>query len=419
MRHILLSIIFICFIFSSAFAGGSDTIRLGNSYGLQISGFARVDYIVDSRQTSEAVEGLFTFYPLNRELDAAGNDINAMPKANLISVATRLATRFFAPDIFNARSAGYVEFDFTGASNTNGVRLRQAYVNLNWKKSALLIGRTWHPLSAGCIPNMLALNTGAPFWAFNRSDQLRFDYKPNKWTISAAAVYQSDYASLGPVAKSSGYLRDAVLPEISLGAAYSGKQIKLGTMGSVKTIKPRQYTEIDGMKYCTDEKLTTFSALAYMQYNVSDLTVKVQAMYAQNMTESLMLGGYAIKEYNPATGHEKYTPTVHASYWINIDYGKKWQAGIFAGYLNSMGTLDNVAILQGTTPVWFARAPDIKYMYRISPHIIFNKGNLQIAGEVEYTTAAYGQVQHNRKSKIADAREVANIRTNLVMCFFF
>ena len=56
--------------FSQYGTSQEDTIRLGRSFGLQISGFARIDYIYDTRQTAEAVEGLFTFYPTNKQLDA-------------------------------------------------------------------------------------------------------------------------------------------------------------------------------------------------------------------------------------------------------------------------------------------------------------------------------------------------------------
>jgi hypothetical protein len=397
-----------------------DTIRLGRSYGLQMSGFARIDYIFDTRQTSEAVEGLFTFFPLAPQLDANGKDINASPKANFVSIASRLSTRFYAPDVFNAKSTAYIEFDFTGTSNTNGVRMRQAWVNLAWKKTNLLLGRSWHPFAVGTVPNVIGLNTGAPFWAFNRSDQVRFDYKPGNWLLQAFAVYQSDYCSLGPdpitsaSLKSPMYLRDALLPEFAAHIAYKKSGFQLGAVGSVKTIKPRQFTiNTTGQRYKTDEKLTTCAAQAYAQYQVSNWVLKAQANYLQNTTESLQIGGYAVSEINQATGHEKYTPTQYMNYWINIDYGKKWQVGMFAGYLNSMGTLDNV------TGAWYARGNNIKYMYRISPHIFYNVNNWQIATEFEYTAAAFGVIQNDQKAKIVDAKEVANFRTNLLISFFF
>ena len=423
-RFVLLVFIF-TLTFSQYGTSQEDTIRLGRSFGLQISGFARIDYIYDTRQTAEAVEGLFTFYPTNKQLDANGKDLNATPITNLSSIASRLSTRFYAPDVFNAKSSAYIEFDFTGTSNTNGVRMRQAYVNLAWPKNNLLIGRTWHPMAVGVVPNVVALNTGAPFWAFNRSDQIRFDYKPGNWLLSVFGVYQSDYASLGPSpgtastsVKSPTYLRNAVLPEFAVHLAYKTPSFQMGAVGSVKSIKPRLYTMPDysgstGLRYKTDEKITTYAAQVYAQYQVADFVLKAQASYTQNATESLMLGGYAVSAIDLATGHEKYTPTQHMNYWVNIDYGKKWQLGLFVGYLNSLGTLDNLA------GAWYARAADIKYMYRISPHIFYNVNNWQFATEFEYTVAAFGEIQNDQKGKIVNSSEVANFRTNLMVCFYF
>ena len=402
-----------------------DTIRLTRSTGLQLSGYARIDYIYDTRQTFETVEGLNTLYPLNQQLDANGKDLNAAPKANLVSIASRLCSRFYAPDVFGAKSTAYIEFDFTGTSNTNGLRLRQAYVNLSWTKTNLLLGRALHPFNASCVPNLIAFNAGAPFRALNRSDQIRFDYTPEHWLLSLIAVYQSDYASLGPAAgtvstsvKSPTYLRDAIRPELAVQLAYKTSMFQMGAVGSIKSIKPRQYTMPDytnpgSPKYKTDEKLTTCTVQAYAQYRIADWSLKAQSTYAQNTTESLMICGYAVSAIDPATGHEKYTPTQYMNYWINIDYGKKWQIGLYAGYLNSLGTLGNV------TGVWFARAPDMKYMYRISPHIFYNVSNWQMVAEFDYSTAAYGEVQNSQKAKIINTVAVTNFRTNLMLRFYF
>ena len=424
LRFILLIIIVLQANLAAVFSR-NDTIRLGRSYGLQISGFARIDYLYDTRQTSEAIEGLFTFYPLNKLPDANGKDINAAPKANFISVASRMSARFYAPDVWNAKSSAYIEFDFTGTSNTNGVRLRQGYINLAWTKTNLLMGRTWHPLSSSCFPNVVALNTGAPFFPFNRSDQIRFDYKPEHWQLSAIAIYQSDYASLGPApgtlstsVKNPTYLRDAILPEFAVNIAYKTPAFQVGTIGAIKSIKPRMFTMPDysnpsSPRYKTDEKLTSCAAQIYAQYRTENWIFKGQATYAQNTTESLMIGGYGVSAIDPITGREKYTPTQHINYWLNVDYGKKWQAGLFAGYLNSLGTLDHVV------GAWYARAQDIKYMYRISPHVFYNVNNWQFAAEFEYTAAAFGTVQNNNKAKITDASEVVNFRTNLLVYFYF
>ena len=419
----IFSVLTLLHVLNLSASSREDTIRLGRSYGLQMSGFARIDYVYDTRQTNEAVEGLFSFFPLAPQFDANGKDINASPKANFSSISSRLSSRFYAPDVFGAKSTAYIEFDFTGTSNTNGVRMRQAWVNLGWKKANLLLGRTWHPFASGCIPNVIALNTGAPFWAFNRADMVRFDYKAGNMFLQAFALYHSDYCSLGPdpitsiSVKSPIYLRDAILPELAVHIAYKKPGLQIGAIGSIKSIKPRQFTTspTTGARYKTNEKLTTGSGQVYAQYQVNKWVLKAQATYTQNTTESLQIGGYAVSAIDAATGHEKYTPTQYMNYWINVDYGKKVQVGLFAGYLNSLGTLDNVAVENR----WYARGNNIKYMYRVSPHVFYNKNNFQLGAEFEYTAAAFGTIQNNQKAKIVDAKETANFRTNLLICFYF
>lgn len=57
--------------------------------------------------------------------------------------------------------------DFRGSGTTfSTVRLRHAYLNLDWGKPSLLLGQTWHPLYGDVAPQILNLNMGAPF---NRS----------------------------------------------------------------------------------------------------------------------------------------------------------------------------------------------------------------------------------------------------------
>jgi len=264
---------------------------------------------------------------------------------------------------------------------------------------------------------------------------VRFDYKAGNLFLQAFALYHSDYCSLGPTpgtastsAKSPIYMRDAILPEFATHIAFKKPGIQIGAIGSVKTIKPRQYTMANysdpNTRFKTNEKLTTASAQAYAQCQVAKFVVKAQATYTQNTTESLQIGGYAVSALDPATGHEKYTPTQYMNYWLNVDYGKKVQVGMFLGYLNSLGTLDNVYVSPQGKSIWYARgyAPDnnnIKYMYRVSPHLFYNVNNFQLGAEFEYTVAAYGEVQNDQKAKIINTSEIANFRTNILICFYF
>lgn len=422
----LLILLFLVLIFCNrSVYSQNDTIELGHSVGIQLSGAIRLDYISDSRQTAEATEGLFTFYPLKKEFDVKGKDINSVPSSNFVSLTTRIGTMFFAPDLFGAKTSAFIEFDFTGISNTNGLRLRQAYINFTREKLKLLIGRTWHPLSSGNIPSLVAPNKGAPFYAFNRSDMIKLDYITGQWLISGATIYQGDFASLGPVpgsksssVKSTSFLRNAYWPELAFHISYKTKLLQTGTIASMKSLKPRLYTMSDytnpyGQKYFTNEKLTTYVTQTYISYQKLNWLLKMQIIYSQNATELLMLGGYAVRTRDAFTGYETYTPTQHMSYWLNVIYGKKLQFGLFTGYINNLGTLDNI---EGT---WYARSQDIKYLYRISPHLLYNLNNMQFAVEIEYTTAAYGEVQNDQKSKILNISKVSNLRSNFSVTFNF
>jgi hypothetical protein len=95
------------------------------------------------------------------------------------------------PEIGSARSTAKIETDFGGYSgSTTMLRVRQAYVALDWTSSQILIGQTWHPLFGSVMPDLLNLSTGAPFQPFNRSPQIRFQYQKKKVKFTTSALWQ-------------------------------------------------------------------------------------------------------------------------------------------------------------------------------------------------------------------------------------
>jgi hypothetical protein len=55
----------------------------------------------------------------------------------------------------------------------------------------------------------------------------------------------------------------------------------------------------------------------------------------------------------------------------------------------------------------------------LSPHVFYNVNNWQFAVEVEYTAAAFGEVQSDQRAKVVNASEAANFRSSLMIYFFF
>jgi hypothetical protein len=154
-----------------------QTQKPSSSFGISFSGYVKTDIFYDSRQTVDIREGHFLLYPKGPLDDLDGRDINRRAGLNILSIQTRLAGKITGPDALGAKTSAYVEGEFFGVSDadTNGFRLRHAYLKLNWTSSALLIGQYWHPMFiVEDYPDVVSFNTGAPFQPFNRSPQIRY-----------------------------------------------------------------------------------------------------------------------------------------------------------------------------------------------------------------------------------------------------
>ena len=166
-------------------------------------GFVRGDLFYNSRANMAPIDGNFYLYPLGKSPDANGKDLNATPNGSFYTFTSRLGLDVTGPNVGKARTAAKIETDFGGFSGSHTMlRLRQAYVSLDWGRSDLLVGVTWHPLFGAVVPDVLNLSTGAPYQPFNRSPQLRFRQKFGKAQLSAALVWQLQYLSNGPMGMS-------------------------------------------------------------------------------------------------------------------------------------------------------------------------------------------------------------------------
>ena len=111
-----------------------------SAVNFKLYGFVRNDIFYNSRQNVEAIDGAFHLFPKPIEL-VAGKDKNAVPQAEMLSVATRLGLDISGNTILGAKSSAKIEMDFAGFSqNYYVIRLRQAYAKLNWNSTELLNG---------------------------------------------------------------------------------------------------------------------------------------------------------------------------------------------------------------------------------------------------------------------------------------
>ena len=161
------------------------------TFGISFSGFIKTDVIYDSRQTVSIREGHFFLFPKGELLDPAGRDVNARGNFNILSVQTRLVGKITGPDALGAKTSGLIEGEFFGTADgdTNGFRLRHAYVKLNWKTTELMIGQFWHAMFiTECYPEVVSFNTGAPFQPFSRAPQIRLTQTFSRVSLIATAL---------------------------------------------------------------------------------------------------------------------------------------------------------------------------------------------------------------------------------------
>lgn len=384
---------------------------------VKISGMVKTDLFFDTRQTVSAREGHFLLFPAAQLNDDDGQDINAKSGFNFLPIQSILSANVTGPSVIGATTSALIEGDFFGASNNdvNMLRLRHAYIKLNWTKTELIIGQYWHPLFVtSCYPGTVSFNTGAPIQPFSRAPQIRLTYNPGKIKLSGALLSQRDYVSVGPDGASSKYMRDAHLPEIQVSAEMILKKEKELIMGAgfgYKQLTPQIKTG-DGFK--TSETVHGLSANVYLKHTGKNITVKLEGIYLENGSEFLTISGYAVRDSLVGEkGLVTYAPYKTISYWGEMhSNGTKFQVGIFGGYTENLGTGCSIK-----GPYYLMSNMPVKNLVRISPRALFKYGFLTFAMEIEYTTAIYGRPIES--GEIESTRRVDNTRILLSAIYKF
>jgi hypothetical protein len=381
------------------------------AFGIRFTGFIKSDYWYDSRQVVSSRENLFMLMPANRLPDLAGNDINAHGSFNFTAIASRLTGVISGPDAFGAKTSGLLEADFSGVSNAdiNGFRLRHAFGRLRWENSELLLGQFWHPMFVTEVfPEVVSLNTGAPFQPFIRNPQLSFTQYLNDISLQLTLLSQRDNSSDGPLGIRPDYIMNSLMPNVHLQLLHKTEGVVYGLGVDYKVLRPRLVTD---NFFITDETIDSWAFMAFGKFSRPGLAFRTKAIYGQNLSEHLLLGGYAVRDRIFITARETYTPTNHLFLWGNLTYGTNIQAGLFAGYAKNFGTThENIGI-------YYGRGSNIDYMYRFSPSVSFLSGKAMISTELEYTVAAYGRPDN--MGKVQDSVEIGNLRGLVTLLYFF
>jgi len=366
-----------------------------NKPKVEVHGFIRNYFALDTREGVDLTEDFFTYLPYDHSYGDNGVDLNKTTSFRFAALTSRLWVEAKGYEFNGIKMGARIEGDFySGVSNVTGtatLRLRQAFVTLSKDAWAFKIGQAWHPMAAD-MPDVFSLNTGAPFGPFSRTPQVDFNYKlGNGFSISADAIWQMQYCSNGPEGTSANYIKYGCTPELYLGVNYTSAKLLTRLGLDMLSIKPRR----NNGSVKVSDRITTISPFFYLQYKEKDFSVKFKTIFAQAGEHVNLNGGYGVTSVNN-DGSYTYTPTRNWSSWLSLSYGHKVQGVLFGGFVHNFGTAKALYDGDGdglADAFYFSKNSfsNMNNMFRITPAVIWNLGKLALGLEYEVTAVQYGE----------------------------
>ena len=430
----------------------------------KLYGFVRNYFVYDSRESVSGTGDLFYYMPKDVNMKD-GIDLNANPSFVYLSLTSRLGVDVSGYSVGNVHFGAKIEGDFysglssvdaeknpgvktyfpgnTKISGTAAARLRQAYATVTWKdlplneeekaSVALKIGQAWHPMGAD-HPHVFSLEAGAPFGPFSRTPLVQMDANLGKnWVVSAAAIWQMQYQSNGPVGNSAIYMKYGMTPEMYAAVAYKTKDFLFRVGADMVSIKPRVLgqmaspTEEDPSAVKTvrvSDRKTSLLYYIYTQYTHGKFALKAKSVYGQSGEHLNLMSGYA-KVGENEDGSWEYASLRSSSSWLSMTYGKKWQGVLFLGYVKTLGLADELAGPIAKGDVYFCSNgfSNINQIYRINPQLIYNIGKMNVGLEYQWTSVQYGEYEGGKLNARALADKnlhwVGNHRINMMVKYNF
>jgi hypothetical protein len=364
-----------------------------------IGGYIKPEAIWDSRQVNGLRDDQLLFFPEFFLGDAVGRDCNKAGQFSIFAIQTRINMTMKGPQVRSAQGSGFIEGDFFATSDAtiNSFRMRHAFMRLDWKKTTLLMGQTWHPIFVDdCVPETISFNTGAPFESFSLNPQVRLEQQlSDRWKLLVALIAEGNFSSDGPAGQSSAYFRDSMVPLINAQLRRTDKKFMAGVGVDVRSLKPRL---VSANNYKVDERINSVSAFAYATFTHEPAVLKLKFLFASNPYSYLMLGGYGIKSVDPVTDKRTYTNIRNLDIWLEFIYGKVLQPALFAGFIKNIGSHASLAPVNSVpdastfADLIYGRGATIDWMLRVSPRFNWNHETVTLTAELEVTHARFGTI---------------------------
>ena len=418
----------------------------------KLYGFVRNYFIYDSRESVSGTADLFYYLPKDVSMKD-GIDVNDESSFRFVALTSRLGVDVTGYSIGNVHFGAKIEGDFyaglsnstnanatvyfpssTKISGTAQARLRQAYATVTWKdlpmgedqkaSVALKIGQGWHPMAAD-FPHVFSLEVGAPFGPFSRTPLVQMDANlGSNWFVSAAALWQMQYQSNGPIGGSAMYMKYGKTPEAYAALGYKTKNFLVKAGVDVLSIKPRVFGTLNDKIVKVSDRKTSVLGYAYAQYSYKKFAVKAKTTYGEGGEHMNLMSGYA-KIGENSDGSWNYASLRNSSSWLSLIYGKKWQGVLMLGYMKNLGLAEAASGPLAKSDVYFCTNgfSNINQMYRINPQIIYNIGKLNVGLEYQWTSVQYGEYNEGKLNEFGLADKnlhwVGNHRVNMMVKYNF
>lgn len=388
----------------------AQTDSVARKWSYKFHGFVNPVVWADSRQVVAGREGMMHFYPKPVELDGNSQDINDEPSLNMLAITARVNLAVQGPDVLGAHMMGFVEGDFTGPTDAtiNTLRLRHAYIKMQWEKQSVLAGQYWYPMVIHEImPMTQPLNMGAPFHPYARYNQVRYSCNLGNWEAVAVAAFQLDNKSKGPNGGSTEYITRSMVPEMNLQLRYKGERLFAGAAANLLSIRPRSL-DLNGDKVDTRYNRASFSIFG--KYRWDNWTLKAQTLLSDNLYEGCTMGGY-LEDYDAMSNTFSYHPFSWTTAWVDFSRNKgKWRPALFLGY----GLNNNFGDTYSTTETAYGRGFEMKSLWRVQPRINYIAGHgLSFMFDVEVTNAEYGKMVSDTPTTYHFVSDPDNRPTNI------
>ena len=427
MKMVMLACVSVAFHFPlSTFhsLSAQDTARVR----IKPYGFIRNYYTFDSRRTYTVVGGEYNMIPY--DIDTVdGVDRNDVPQGQLQALTSRFGVAVTGPRLCGWDLSGKLEGDFGGfGSNNTVLRLRLAYLTMRSevgsRRSELVVGQDWHPLSGDIMPDVLGMAAGAPFRPHSRTPQIRGTQYWGPFGYTAALLWQLQYMNNGPRSAtdptsiaSVDFAHRALWPEAFLGVNFKqgGWYLQLGV--DAQMLRPRTHAFDGVVTRKVDETVSSITPTLYAQYVEDRWSVKFRTMLAQNTSHLNQLVGYAVT--GPAgddplvsPGYEwEYSPMNATISYLNLSLGNRYRCNLFLGYMKNLGSWENLYDFgSGDYRIYMKGGEEFTHLnsvWRIAPSFSYNVKAFNIGLEYEATACTYGNL--NEKGAVLLDNSLRNV----------